>query len=737
MSRRPPALLAGLLLGLAACSPSEPPLPASSIPLSALASSARVLVETDALNIGDPADRQALWSGWGPDEKNQLDTFAWGLGEASHVRLEVVQPRRRVLRLRGWSYPFGDDPPLEISFRVNGELVGQRVVDSRPGMLQLAIERDAWRLGENDLELSYSRHVAKPGELPLAAGWAGLRFDDSTSDPARRPRFDAGDVVVLPARTALEWTLELPPGSFLAWDGSESVSQGRLVVRAHDEERELPIGRALAAHRLRLTDDGGAYRLVSFSLGSEGEDGSVRVFRPRVYLPKQSGASPVAEAGAAAPPVAAAGRRSPNLMIYLIDTLRADHLGCYGYRRPTSPEIDRFARNAVLWREGRAQSSWTRPAVATVLTGLQPITHRTQQSYDRLPEDVVTLSERLQAAGWQTAMITANGNVSERFGFNQGWDHFTYLPESLERRAHHVQSPAVNREVFKWLARRDRQRPFLLFVHTTDPHDPYTPNEKFRRRLAPQVDPSIGTRDSIARLARVSDDEALAVRSQLEELYDAEIAANDESFGHLMRRLRNLGLADDTAVLLLSDHGEEFFEHHGFTHGRTLYEEQLRIPFLLRLPGGRRGGTVLPGPAEQIDVVPTLLALAGLAPDPALPGRDLLADLEAAVPRDPEAQSLAWLARNDLTISSIVRSQWKLIRNDRTGGDWDKLPFELFGLGSDPDELHDLAPSLPLRRAWLEGLLLSGWRRFESGKPGETTEIDSELAANLRALGYL
>ncbi|MCM2269387.1 MAG: sulfatase, partial [Thermoanaerobaculia bacterium] len=336
------------------------------------------------------------------------------------------------------------------------------------------------------------------------------------------------------------------------------------------------------------------------------------------------------------------------------------------------------------------------------------------------------------------AMITTNGNVAARAGFNQGWDHYSYLGERRKDRRHHVQSPEVNAHVLEWLDRRDRSKPFVLFVHTTDPHDPYTPPERFRKLLAPEVtDPQAGSRARISRLFQLEETAALAERAAVSALYDAEIAANDESFGRLMAALDERGLGERTAVLLLSDHGEEFFEHGGWTHGRTLYEEQLRIPFLLRLPAGEGAGRVLPGPADQIDVVPTLLALAGLPADPALPGRNLLADVRGDGPRQGELQSLAWLTRNGLAMSSIARSQWKLIRNRELAGDWRRPPVELYGLGSDPTEADSRALALPLRRAWLDGLLAAAWHRFDSTLPAEEAVLDAELEANLRALGYL
>jgi arylsulfatase A-like enzyme len=733
---RGPAL-ALAVAALAGCGRLErrEPLPESAIPLATLASSVRAWTETDELDIGAPSARSALWSGWGPDETTGEMTFVWGLAPSSKLHLTVVEPRTRTLRMRGWAYPFGDDPPLEVELRVNGRTAGRRLLSARPGTLQIELEQALWRVGENELELVYSRADQRPGEPPRAAGWDGLRFDDRVVESASPPALAANGTVVLPHRTALEWTLELPPGSFLAWDAVVRDGGARPMLSLREEGGERGLEGLSNRRQARLTPAAGPHRLVSLTLAALGGGGTVRLEGARLHLPSLAALPGGAPAPPASAPTAAA---APNVLVYLVDTLRADRLGCYGYARPTSPSIDRFARTAVLWREGRAQSSWTRPAVASIFTGLQPPTHRAQESFDRLPEEAVTLAERFATAGWQTAFISTNGNVSARVGFNQGWDEFRYLAERRRNREHHVQSAEVNDHVFDWLDRRDPSRPFLLVVHTSDPHDPYTPPERFRKLLAAEVtDAEVGSRSHISELLSRPADEALRSRSALSALYDAEIAANDESFGRLLAALDVRGIGERTAVLLLSDHGEEFFEHGGWTHGRNLYEEQLRIPFVLRLPGRVGAGQVHPGPAEQIDVVPTLLAVAGLAPDPELPGRNLLEDLRGAGPRRGETQSLAWLKRNNLVQSSIARSQWKLIDNENLGGDWSRPPLELYGLGNDAGESDNRALTAPLRRAWLEGLLAAARARFATGLAGEPVELDAELEANLRALGYL
>lgn len=723
-----------LLAFCVACERAAESLPEPSVPLASLAAATRHIVETDEIDIGEPASRSVLWSGWGPDERNDASSFAWGSGPVARLMLEAVEPRTRELRLRGWSYPFGDDPPQRVTLLLNGREAGNRDLSDRPGVLRMPLRAGLWRPGENLLELRHARVHEAPGDSPWAAGWDGLRLDDRRRHDVP-PQIAADGSIVLPARTAIEWLLELPGNAWITWDDSVASRGARLALRWRDEAEEREIFPSRRAPRVQLTAPGKSRRLTGVALAALGADGEVRVAGARLHLPSSLSVETAVESP---PPETAPPAVPPNILIYLIDTLRADRLGCYGYPRPTSPAIDALAASGVLWREGRAQSSWTRPAVATVLTGLHPVTHRAQEPRDRLPAEMVTLGERFSAAGWQTAMITTNGNVAARFGFSRGWHRYLHLRERPKSRAHHVQSAELNRSVFAWLDRRDPSQPFLLFVHSTDPHDPYTPLAHFRALLAADVeDPEAGSTRSLRRLANLPEEEALAKRAAVSQLYDAEIAANDASFGRLLGELERRGLGANTAVLLLSDHGEEFFEHGGWTHGRTLYEEQLRIPFILALPERVHAGTVLPGPAEQLDVVPTLLALAGLPADPALPGRNLLADLAGGEPDRGEMQSLAWLSRHGIVRSSIVRTQWKLIRNHTRADFWFNPPAELYGLSSDAGESRDLGLEAPLRRAWLDAQLAAASARFGSTLAGEPVELDPELEASLRALGYL
>ncbi|HEY8429840.1 MAG TPA: sulfatase-like hydrolase/transferase, partial [Sandaracinaceae bacterium] len=277
---------------------------------------------------------------------------------------------------------------------------------------------------------------------------------------------------------------------------------------------------------------------------------------------------------------------APNVLFIVVDTLRADHLPAYGYERGRTPNLDRFARDAVQYQWAFANSSWTRPSFASILTGRYASSHGVMGKPDALPDEVVTLPEVLQENGYETAGFVTNFNVAPYFNFQQGFDEYVYLePEfvlgaddaaaklllvqTLRQAIERVRSvrgtvepgtayqdaETVNRRLFAWLE-RERRGPFFLFVGYMDPHDPYFPH------------PYDGT--GYARAAHQRPDPSEAPR--LRELYDGEISYWDEHFGRLMDELRRRGLYDDMMIVVTSDHGEEFAEHGGFWHGTTLYD---------------------------------------------------------------------------------------------------------------------------------------------------------------------
>jgi choline-sulfatase len=754
--------LAGLVL---ACRGTDPA-PRARVPLSAFAGALREITTAADIDIGTPAGRERLREGWGPDEANADTTFSWGAGPLSRLIFDADATDDLDLALRGWSFPFADDAPQRVEVRLNGRPIGDATVPRTATTLRFKLAADRLRAGENLLELRYERWHDAPGEAPWAVAWDGLRLNGKASGEsgARRPAVEAvGGSVTLPAGSGIEAVLELPPGTALAWEKAVVTGGVQLSLAVEGEgDRETHFAlRPGANGSRRIAGDAPGTRLVRFLLSASGRGGEARLtgLHLQQFAPSGEIAGPAPSPSSTATPPLDEPHLRPNLIVYLIDTLRADHLGCYGYARPTSPRIDRFAGESIRFANGRAQSSWTKPAVASILTGLFPPAHGAQLRSQKIHESVETLAERLQKLGYETALFTTNANIVARFGFDQGWDSFRYLAHRSGRKHQHFDADEMNREVFSWLDQRSQRpqtRPFFLVVHTLDPHDPYRPREEFRSRLAPQasVEQSCCLRTS--RLAELSASAARDHAAQAIALYDAEIAQNDAAFGELLDELERRNLAATSAILLTADHGEEFFDHGGWKHGFTLYEEVLRIPFILRLPAAGNAdsrGRTIAAAVDQVDIAPTLLALAGAAPAPDLPGRDLLPWVTSATPPAPSARtSFAWLSRPGAVSTAMLAGDWKLIRSPegRDGPAWADdsaaapptvgVRFrELYDLASDPGERQSLLdPSLPrtLRELWLEGEMSASQKLHGDGEPAEEAEIDPELEKSLRALGY-
>ncbi|MDI7269936.1 MAG: sulfatase, partial [Myxococcota bacterium] len=338
---------------------------------------------------------------------------------------------------------------------------------------------------------------------------------------------------------------------------------------------------------------------------------------------------------AARPAAVAAG---PNIVFVMIDTLRADALGAYNPERAgATPAIDSLARDGVLFEQAFVQASWTRPSVASVMTGRFPTAHGAVHKDDALPDAAPTLAELLRDRGWATAGIVTNYNLAPAFNYQQGFEEYVYLePRRLfgasdvgaklalyeilrkvhARRltgAHDVDryyqdARRTTDEALAWIDRHRRSgdaRPFFLFVQYMDPHDPYFAHdgsgEAYGQALAPNP-----PREKLDRII---------------ELYHGEVSFTDRHVGRLLDGLRDLGLYDPAIVVVWADHGVELQEHGGWWHGTTLYDEQVHVPLIVKQPAAEgaaaaaRPGTRVQTWVSLIDVPWTLLRWAGHAAD--------------------------------------------------------------------------------------------------------------------------
>ena len=421
-----------------------------------------------------------------------------------------------------------------------------------------------------------------------------------------------------------------------------------------------------------------------------------------------------------------------NILLYVVDTVRADHIGFYGYDRPISPRVDAFAQRSIAFLDAVAQTPWTRASVASILTGLYPDNHHANSGNEKLAEEFVTLAEIFSKQGYQSAAFVTNGNLAPEFGLDQGFDTYVHLKE----RGVKVHRPAeeLHAEAIGWLGERSKEQPFFLYVHATDPHAPYTPPAGFQKEFAPNLRyPEASSLQVITELfkgERQADDD---LREDLVRLYDAEIAYWDHEFGNLLDSLENAGLANDTIVVLVSDHGEEFAEHGGWQHSTSVHSEQIQVPFVIHLPLEWGAGTRVPTPVQHVDIFPTLLDLLGLEDEEVeaqLDGRSLLPHMIGADIADINVRS-SLRTRSRIITDCVVGGEFKLVRRWSNNEPTIRL---LYDRALDPGDFHDISNEYPIAVEFFDRQLPSA-----AIDPGSLprAEMESETRDALKALGYI
>lgn len=449
------------------------------------------------------------------------------------------------------------------------------------------------------------------------------------------------------------------------------------------------------------------------------------------------------------------GREPRHVVFVLIDTLRADHMGCYGYSRNTTPNLDVFADDAVLFERTNAQASWTLASLGSIFTSLYPPKHGLVHPSRRtpLPRDCATLAERLKDAGFTTAAFVANGIVIPETGLDQGFDVFEQIRGLYAGRD---EADLVNGEVFDYLeSEYSPEDSLFLYVHYMDPHDPYTdPDDAYLRWDTDYDGPFTGegrrtVQDAFVKM-RDGEDPRLSARDleHLRARYDGEIRSVDARVVELFERLDALGIYDDAIIVVTSDHGEQFREHGSLKHATTVYQEEIAVPLIIRDPSQIPRGRRVADPVETIDIVPTILDALGLATS-SLDGRSLLDAMRGvALPPRPRfaVTHHAWVRENgrfrrpSVPPGAAVPAQWAILDGDdkllvREGG------VELYDLALDPAEQSDLAKGGAVERIDELRGRLDEWRNSQEAAripadPYTRSEIERVRTA-LEELGYV
>jgi len=448
----------------------------------------------------------------------------------------------------------------------------------------------------------------------------------------------------------------------------------------------------------------------------------------------------------------------PNVVYVTVDTLRADHLSCYGYPRPTSPFLDSLAKEGTRCADVSAAASWTKPATGTLFTGLYPSRHGAlyHGSSLHLPEGMQTVAEAFRNANYVTAGFVANPNLKKVFAFDRGFDeyfdspvedtltlacirgtHFGHLLMKLLRHQfnwnYENDFSQMNREVLAWLE-KNHERRFFLYAHYIDPHIPYDPPERYRREFA--QDHGFVTFNERKRLVGI-------------DLYDGEIRYTDDGLKELVDALKRHGVWENTLLVFTSDHGEEFFEHGVIGHGFSLYQEVVHVPLVLRGPGVP-AGQVLQEPVQAVDVAATVLSLAGLDHASFGDGHSFHDRIQgtgaiASAPLYLESEfGVDDSDHREFVFSGVRQGQWKLVltqKNQWFPPDDPRGSQAFYDLGADPDERRNLIKDTSQReriQAMLAGLTKHASFLQEKGfRDIAPAALTPEVEANLRALGYI
>jgi arylsulfatase A-like enzyme len=423
-----------------------------------------------------------------------------------------------------------------------------------------------------------------------------------------------------------------------------------------------------------------------------------------------------------------------NVLLISIDTLRADHLHVYGYDRETSPNVDRFAREAVLFEQTINTGGGTLPVHASMFTSLPPTVHGVWATGDRaLDSQRVTLADQLRAAGYRTAAFTGGGFVSATFGLAKGFDHFDDAGGGL---------PIELPKVYRWIDFHPRDKLFL-FLHTFDVHSgfdklPYDHGDAWNRRFTAgakgRFDGCRAGKCASRLLASVNQDlDHVFSPDEIEYmkgLYDGGIAFTDAELGRLFDQLKARGLWDKTLIVLTADHGEEFAEHGLFLHHQN-HEEVARVPLLLRFPYGQFGGRRISGLVSTLEIMPTILDALGIGANPEVMGRSVL----PLITGGRGGPGLPWVYMAG-ALEKLRTPAWALFASESG-------PLQLFDLRHDPGETTDVLAANPEIVASLYARYLNERHRELQARSSLLTNRDgaiqlaNDARAHLRALGYL
>jgi arylsulfatase A-like enzyme len=722
----------------------------------------------DVILFGTPSAEPHLAAGFFREAgAGRGDRFTWA-GREAELSLTWAEalPREAVLDLAPYTAVKGQSAEAFL----NGSPVARLVLNDARFRYALPLPAQAQRPGENRLRFVFAHSAspsqADPGNLDLrqlaaafysmTVGLAGDRgLHDLLARDAPRPfaLSEAGGVPAIeavgPAR--LRYAVRLPEAAELRFTpelhASARAAAGSATLRVTLEaeaapERELwarVVGATDAPPaEVRLPLPGRPGDIVRLGLHSGSADPVGRFAWAVWRAPRLLGRSAPAKLERPAYDAEHERRAEPlrkrleraSVVFVILDAARAGQFGAYGYPRRTTPEIDRLAAEGVVFETATTPGVYTLGAMSSIWTSQHPDRHHSEVSFSaRLPKDRLTLAELLGARGIASAGFVANAVAGASFGFERGFGEFREIYKDYGSGA-----AGFVKAVPPWIE-TNRARRFFLYLHFREPHFPYDPPPPFDTAFGPEGPIAKPSRADAAFFTELNQGRRRPAEGEIEHLvrlYDGNLAYADRQLGRLRESLEASGVWERCVVIVTADHGEGLFEHGWIGHNVQLYEESVRVPLILRLPGGPRGVRVA-GLVDLLDVAPTVADVFGVLGQggsaEAFEGRSLLPMIAGAPGKPALLSRTVW----DRPRYALRDRDHKFLYDTRTGQE------EMYELAADPGERVNLAARRPVRAAFYRQALhhwISGLGR-RARPAGEEATLTREQCENLKALGYL
>ncbi len=637
----------------------------------------------------------------------------------------------------------------KVVFYLNDNAISNTKITGEWADYEVKIPAKFTRKGENQFMMRFTHKTEASGRKQVAhidkvtiVSKGGQATDAPTGPAVQTMKLGDEARPSLVAATAQTFTyrLQVPKGDAkLALSFGGKVAGGKVSVSVEADkmakkvllDKDAPAGSWEDAVLDMKAFSGQVVELKLKAAGTWAEGQSVAFAQPGLFVPNHKDES-IAATGS--------GEAARNVVVYLIDTLRYDKIGAYNKKSSVpTPHLDAFAKDSTLYESAYDTENWTKPSTATILTGLYPETHGAKTDTAKLPKSATMVSEHLKKNGFKTGSFIANGYVSDAFGFDKGWDHYTnYIRERKVTDAGKLVDDSLG-----WIDKNKGER-FFAYIHTIDPHVPYSaPGEwkekffkgKYEGKIRPQA-----TGNQLADIKTGKMELNKTDKRYLEALYDGEIAYNDNEFGRLIKGLKDRGVYDNTLVIVLVDHGEEFWDHGSVGHGHSVYEELVHTPMLVRYPAQTARGRRLPHVISVADMAPTMVDVLGLPPMEGIEGYSFADTFDGNGKPHPRVGLSDFLFRK----KSIRAGRYHWVTVGRNG--------ELYDIEKDPTEQKNLIKSHMIGRAYtrsLFGAFMGAKNKAAWWEPGaavkavvkkheaDEAEVGDDLQKQLEALGYV